>query len=148
MWRKQVIAAIGAVQREYRVADVATFRLAEEARRDPILLRAATIEFSDLRSCRRHLEATYLARMVAVFEAHLRDVWAVALGNATHPKMRDLLDGCAAREAVPYDLLAQAHAVRDYRNYVVHGTHAAYVSLDDSRAHLCAFFGRMPISWG
>ena len=147
MYRKDVIARIGEVERQHRAAALALARLDDEARRDPTVLGGATIDPADVRACRAGLEATYLARLFAVFESQLRDVWESAFARATHPKMTDLLDGCAARQNVPDDLLTAAHRTRECRNAVVHGGEADYVPLADARANLCAFFGRMPPEW-
>lgn len=147
MRRKDVIELINQSHREYRVAAVAVARLFDAATNDPIVLRAAFLEHNDIRRCKSTLEATYLTRIFSIFEANLRDVWELSFKRDTHPKMSDLIQGCASRQSVPDDILKHAHEVREYRNSIVHGGEALYVSIDDAKIRLCTFFGRMPPEW-
>lgn len=147
MYRKDVIHRIRAVEADFRAADTAVRRLAGQVLDDPTILAPTGLQPADVRHCARSLEPTYLVRMFSVFEAHLRDVWTSALGRDTHPRMQDLLNGCASQMALPSDYLSNAHRVRDYRNSVVHGGPADVVPLPRAREYLCVFFGRMPHQW-
>lgn len=147
MYRKQAILAVGHVEAEYRVAAWAVDRCRQQADIDPSILNVPQIQLNEIRRCGFTLEATYLIRLFAVFESHLRDVWVQAFQRATHPKVQDLIDGCAARQGVPNDMLANTHQVRIYRNSLVHGGEAPRVVLGDARQYLCTFLGRMPPEW-
>ncbi len=59
----------------------------------------------------------------------------------------DLLQQCAARQHVPYDHLANAHRVREYRNTLLHGGSVPAVPLAQARSWLCTFAGWMPPQW-
>jgi hypothetical protein len=98
--------------------------------------------------CLRNLERTYFVRLFALFEESLRDVWEKSFGKTTSPKCVHLLKGCAARTGMkPDTLLAEVHEVREFRNYVVHGTPAPVVTLAVAKSRLCRFFSWMPESW-
>jgi len=146
-YRKQAIIAVDQVRSEYRVAAWAVARSQHDAEVDPTILHLPQIELSEIRRCSMELEASYFVRLFAVFESNLRQIWEQAMGRDTHPPVRDLLDGCAARQAVPDDILEKAHRVRIYRNSLVHGGEAARVTLGDARQYLCTFLGRMPPVW-
>lgn len=147
MYRKKAIPAVGHVQGEYRVAAWAVDRCRHQADADPSIHNASKIELNEFRRCGVTLEATYLIRLFAVFESHLRDIWARAFERDTHPIVRDLIDGCAARQGVPDDILAHAHEVRVYRNSLVHGGEAPQVILGGARQYLYTYLGGMPPEW-
>jgi hypothetical protein len=58
MWRKTVIEAMSAVEREYRAAARGVALLAEHARADLAILRAAVVTRRDLQQCESNLEDT------------------------------------------------------------------------------------------
>jgi hypothetical protein len=147
MLRKQVLESMAGVEREYRVAARGVDRLLQQSQSDPTVLGDAAVMPADVRRCLDNLENTYLVRLFAVFEESLREVWAAAFAKTTYPKTKQLLDGCAARQHVRHDDLINAHQVRDYRNAIVHGGQALQITLPQSRAFLCAFFGWMPKHW-
>ena len=134
------------VEREYRVAARGVERLQQQSRADPSALDPSVAPI-DVRRCLENLENTYLMRLFAVFEESLREVWAVGFSKTTYPKTQHLLDGCAARQHVRHDDLYNAHQVRGYRNAIVHGGEAMPVTLSQTRAFLCTFFGWMPNRW-
>src|SRR3954454_6418366 len=121
MYRKEVIIKMGAVERECRAAVVAVSELLRRADADPTLLHTAKVVHADVRNCLQNVENTYLVRLFAVFEEALREVRRVVYGRGGPIKTHALIQQCAARQHVGHDYLTSAHAVREYRNAVVHG---------------------------
>ena len=102
MTRKQRrMERIRAVEREYLVALVAARGLDERLRADPSALVAERLEFADYRNFRDNLEATYLIRLFAEFEAGLREAWELAFRRTTGPSVRDLIDSLACPASPP-----------------------------------------------
>lgn len=95
-----------------------------------------------------NLEGTYLIRLFAAFESGLRSYWATVKDTA--PRTTDLIDGIAARRSIPDDTRDSVHAVREYRNSLVHESDETTesVPLAKSRGRLCTFFARLPDEWG
>lgn len=150
MSRKQRrMERIRAVEREYLVASVAARDLDDRFRADPSALAAMQLEYADYRNYRDHLEATYLIRLFAEFEAGLREAWELAFRRATVPGIRDLIDSVYAQCALSQDWLDRAHAVRIHRNALVHegGDEAGPVGLREACADLCRFFSGLPHHW-
>jgi hypothetical protein len=85
--------------------------------------------------------------LFAEFETGLRLYWATI--RETEPPTQHLLDGIAARCDIPPGRLAGAHAVREYRNSLVHerDEEMAPISIAEARGHLCRFFAFMPPTW-
>jgi hypothetical protein len=67
-----------------------------------------------------NLEATYIVRMYAEFEAGLRDYWKTHLKHDTHPTMLQLVRHAIPNQMFSQDTIDDADAVREYRNYLVH----------------------------
>ena len=136
------------VEREFVAASAATDLLEERLRSDPAYLRSRNVGMSDSDRMRRGLEATYLIRLYAVFEAALRDVWSASFGKATEPPMRDLIEAIAGRRrTVSIDLRDRVHVVREYRNTVVHGGEGEPISLTEARRWLNRFLSHLPEDW-
>lgn len=135
-----------AVHQEFQVARVAADLLAEELRANPSFLNRWELRSRVARDLAENLEATYLIRLFAEFEASLRDAWGRALRQATEPPMRDLLDAIAARCVVPGNWLGAAHRVRRYRNALVHqdAGEAEPVGIGQAREDLARFLSKLP----
>jgi hypothetical protein len=91
--------------------------------RNPILQVAAkSSEVTDhaLRRCGENLQITFLLRLFSEFEAILRDYWSSGLHRGTNPDMQPLMESIARRRGMSDDDLAAAHAIRHYRNDVIH----------------------------
>jgi hypothetical protein len=73
----------------------------------------------ELRRCADNLEITFTPRLFSEFEAILRDYWTAAV-RPTSPDMRPLMDSIAARRRISENHLAAAHAIRDFRNDIIH----------------------------
>ena len=115
--RREWDKAIKAIEREYASMRLAADRLLEDARRDPTVL-GREIDLRHIVEASVRLEGTYVIRLFAEFETGLRLFWATI--RDTEPPTQHLLDGIAARRAITPERLANAHAVRVYRNSLVH----------------------------
>jgi hypothetical protein len=137
---------IKSIERDYLSARLALDRLLHEARRDPTIL-TGDLEPQDIVEASGRLEGTYLIRLFAEFETGLRLYWATI--RDTEPPTQHLLDGVAARCDIPPGRLADAHAVREYRNSLVHERDEgiAPMSITEARGSLCRFFAFLPPTW-
>lgn len=148
MLRHQIMDALNGVVAEHDAARKSVAFLLARAHVDPSLLPSGGPSFKDLGVCLKNLERTYLVRLFALFEETLRDIWKDSFARGTEPRARELLDGCAAKRRItPEELLLEVHEVRNYRNFVVHGTPAPVVALAVAKSRLCRFLGWMPESW-
>jgi hypothetical protein len=137
---------IRAVEREFLAASLAGARLRDEVRTDPSIL-PEEVKVRDVRVMTEHLEGTYLVRLFAAFEAGLRTYWETV--RTTIPPSRDLIDGIAAMRRVPDPDRDEVHAVREYRNGLVHlaDEPAEPIPLATARKALQTFFSRLPPEW-
>ena len=144
--RRGWIRRIKSIEQDHSCARLALDRLLQEARRDPMIL-TGDLEPQDLVKASGRLETTYLIRLFAEFEAGLRLYWATI--RETEPPTQHLLDGLAARCDIAPDRLAGAHAVREYRNSLVHAGDEAVapISIAEARGNLCRFFAFLPPTW-
>jgi hypothetical protein len=147
--RQRRLNRMRAVMREYKIARVAARDLQARLRADPSVLADEQLQVADSHNFRDNLESTYLMRLFAEFEAGLREAWDRALGQATSPKMQDLIDSFAARRLIPWPWSVAAHNVRAYRNALLHegGVDIAPIGMDEAQGHLCRFFSRLPDDW-
>jgi hypothetical protein len=147
--RQERLERMRAIEREFRIVKIAINRLHESLRTDPALLRAEQLKPADAGKASANLEATYLIRLFAEFEAGLRDAWENGFHQPTTPRTRELLEAVAARRLVPDEIRDNAQAVRVYRNSLVHegGEDADPVTFDDARKYLGTFFSRLPLNW-
>jgi hypothetical protein len=134
------------VEREYSAISVTTIRLLEAAKQDANLIRRG-LRLRDLEHAVLNLSGTFVIRLFAEFETGLRTYWLAA--RATSPATRDLLEGVAARRGIPIDDLADVHAVREYRNVLVHEREEDIepIPLSLARSRLCKFLARLPDEW-
>jgi hypothetical protein len=146
--RDECVGRFKAVERQFSATPFAAEHLSEAARRDPTVLRR-TMEPRDLREASDQLEPTYFIRLFAEFESGLRSFWTVARPNRRWTRTEHLLDGVAAAVGIPEELLRNAHAVRMYRNDLVHeqGEDMVPLPIAMARGHFCRFFGRLPRTW-
>jgi hypothetical protein len=140
---------IKAVEREYRVARLAMAVLGEALRVNPSLLKENELSHADAQKVAVNTEMTYLIRLFAVFEAGLRDGWENCYNRKTTTKTKDLLDGIASKARIKHDIVEKAHAVRMYRNALVHegDERAKPIPLERARQYLCTFFSWLPQDW-
>jgi hypothetical protein len=144
--RREWDKAIKDIEREYASMRLAADRLLEDARRDPKVL-GREIDLRHIVRVSVRLEGTYVIRLFAEFETGLRLYWATI--RQIEPPTQHLLDGIAARRAIIPERLASAHAVREYRNSLVHqrGEDVAPISMAKAQGSLCRFFAFLPPIW-
>ncbi len=150
MTRKQRrMERIRAIEREYLVALVAADGLDRRLDADPSALDAVGLERADYRRFREDLEATYLIRLFAEFEAGLREAWELAFRRATVPSVRDLIDSICAQRLLSDEWRDCVHNVRVYRNALVHegGDQVQPVGIREACSDLCRFFSGLPRLW-
>ena len=137
---------IKAVELRYAAAHLAISRLLETARRDPTVLTGG-LEFGDVVSASKDLEGTYLIRLFAEFESGSRLYFDTL--RDTNPRTKDLLDSLAALCGISEVHRDNAHAVREYRNCLVHERmeEAVPISIARARSYLCCFFSHLPNEW-
>jgi|SRR5579872_1818281 len=147
--RNEWIKRIKAVEAEYVVAIKAVAVLWDRLRLEPHFLRGQ-LKIADVKRMEEKLEATYLIRLYAVFEAGLREAWELSLNRDTQPPMRDLLDGIGSARRVDSDVLEATHGVREFRNSLVHEHDEEpeeSFTIGQSRRHLTRFFSYLPPNW-
>ena len=107
----------------------------------------AGVKVRDVRSMSENLEGTYVIRVFAAFEAGLRSYWATQ--RKTEPPSKDLIDSIATRRFVADEIRAAVHAVREYRNSLVHESDSTAdpIELDKASSDLQEFFARLPFKW-
>ena len=137
------------VEKEYRVAQIASQWLRPKLTADPSALRTAGLRRRDADRFAARLEPTYLIRLYAEFEAGLREVWREWFRRSTFPPMEVLIERIGAVREISPDVLAAVHEVRAYRNDLVHDVRggAPPVPIDQARSHLCSYFGWLPLDW-
>ena len=135
------------VDHEYLVARLATDSLAEQVARADVRL-THPLRPRDLRNAADNLQATYVVRLYAVFEAALRSYWTAEV-RATRPLAEVLIDRLADRLSVPQSETDQVHEVREARNDVVHesGEWVMPLTLAEVRGRLQTFLKRLPEEW-
>jgi len=148
---KQVnrIERLRAVEREHEVAIVASKALIDHLERNSRLLAAEGLQQADLNMFRGRLEATYVIRLFAEFETGLRDYWKNGLNRDAWIAVRDMIDSLASRHRISDAVRQTVHAVRKYRNALVHEEDAesSIVSLGSARGFLCRFLGFLAPDW-
>ncbi len=139
---------IKAVEREHAAARLAIDRLLSQAREDPAHLRG-DVTLRDLATASGRLDGTYVIRLFAEFETGLRLFWLSARRTEPPSRARDLLDGVAATRRIPHGQLEDTHAVREYRNSLLHerDEEAEPIPIAVARGNLCRYFSFLPLSW-
>ena len=137
-----------AIESECAVLQLAAKRLISQSRDDPTIFEKGGAAVKDLRLASENLEGTYLIRLFAEFEIGLRIYWASTKG--TRPRTKDLLDSIASNRRIFHELVEATHAIREYRNSLVHERDQgiAVIPLGVARQNLCKFLSRLPETWG
>jgi hypothetical protein len=100
-----------------------------------------------------NIEATYIVRMYAEFEAGLRDYWKTHIRRDTHPQMVQLVRHAIPNQMFSQDTIDDADEVRMYRNYLVHDLEddapegLRTFTVAEAKRGLCAYFGRLDARW-
>ncbi len=143
----QWLGRIKSVEKEYNATRFATDRLMAEARSDPSILKTA-VEMGHISNASERLEGTYVIRLFAEFETGLK-AFLRSTKTKIPAKAEKLLDRVASKVRMLDELLKNAHAVREYRNHLVHDREEeiAPIAIRKATSHLCTFFGRLPATW-
>jgi len=145
---REIISQIRSCESMCAAGKAATAHFLKVCQSDPSHIPpVARFRVRDIRDCHHDLERTYLVRMFAIFEVTLREFRTRISGRRSHPTVTQLMDGIAARCRMPVDHLTLAHAVREFRNTLVHGGGSGSVTLDEARSHLCRFLSNLPRQW-
>ena len=102
---------------------------------------------------RDNLQATYIIRIYAEFEAALRDYWLTYLKRSTRPGMYDLVNHAIPNQSFSQVVIDNADDVRRYRNFLLHdvedevGVHVGSFTVQEARSRLCAYLARLDASW-
>jgi len=139
---------VKAVEREHTAMRFASEYLLNAVQQDPTALKG-NLRVRDVNESVERLEGTYTIRLFAEFETSLRTYWLASRITDPPSRTRDLLDGVAARCRIPHDHIQNAHAVREYRNVLVHERDEDVdpIPIALSRRHLCMFLSFLPIEW-
>jgi hypothetical protein len=142
------IRNVKAVEREYVAARFSVDRSLQNVRQNPTILTGG-LRVREIERAADHLEATYVIRLFAEFETGLRFFCQKAKRRPPPSRTRDLLDSVAALRRIPLESLRNAHAVRDYRNVLVHerDEDADPMTIGEARGHLCVYFSFLPRDW-
>jgi hypothetical protein len=150
--RQQRIEWIAAIAREYLAAKSAADLLRSQLRADPNYGSSQGWEARDGANFSENLDATYLIRIFAEFEAGLRDYWANHLSKKTDPPISHLMQSVGGQR-LSVDNFEDADAVRKYRNFLVHDEaekpprDMRTFDASQAKSHLCYFFGRLDPDW-
>jgi hypothetical protein len=136
------------VEREYRATRLGLARLELHARSDPGILKDAEKGSLSLPDAVENVEGTYLIRMFAEFENALRSYWLTF--RETRPNAEALVDGIGSRRKILSDPIEDVHAVRDYRNGLVHESekNVEPIAIGGAGRRLNLFLSRLPEEWG
>jgi hypothetical protein len=138
---------IKAVEREYDVARLAVDRLAQHTREKPEILNA-DFRYRDIGMVVQRLEGTYLLRLFAEFEMALRH-FLRALKIKIPKNAEPLIDKVRDKAHIARDDALKAHAVRQYRNNLIHDDSepAPTVSIREATRDLGTFLGWLQRYW-
>ena len=144
--RDEWISRIKGIEREHQSIRFAVQSLVSAAGRDPTVLQGS-FRLRELQRASEHLDGTYGIRLFSAFESGLRSFWGTL--KKSNPQVRSLLESIAARRSIPQDTLINTHAIREYRNSLVHeSTHSIVaLSITAVRHHLCTYFSYLPRKW-
>jgi hypothetical protein len=149
MKRQRRLERINAIGREFEIAQLAAKHFLKLLRTEPRLLLDGKLKQADATRFETTLGDTYLLRLFAEFEEGLRGWWRHGLGRATEIRTFQLINSVAARRSVPDDDRDDVHAVREYRNALIHeeSDDVDPVPFLEAKHFLCKFFSRLPENW-
>jgi hypothetical protein len=147
--RQERIERIGEIERECQAAASAVRLLMEELHRDPNFLDDDALQFQDAVRLKSKLEATFVIRLFAEFEAGLRNYWFDGMSRRTKPPMTDLVDAIGAYRAIPRDRVDGVHDVRTFRNSLVHegNEETRAMPLKTAKSWLRKYANYLPLDW-
>jgi hypothetical protein len=138
---------IKSVEREYVTARLAMDRLDQHTRDNPAVLKG-DLRFRHIGAASARLEGTYLLRLFAEFEIALRHF--LRASNIRAPRNAEpLINKIRDRAHIANDDALNVHAVRDYRNTLIHddAQPAPPVSIGDATRDLGTFLAWLQRYW-
>jgi hypothetical protein len=151
--RQARIQRLEAVAAEYRAGQTAAQLLNVELQNNPNYGDAPGWTSRAGRDFRGNLEATFIVRLYAEFEATLRDYWLNFLGRDTEPPMVQLVNVAIPDQHFPQDDIEEADEVRLYRNYLVHDSeddpppNLVVLAIHQVERRLRAYISRLKADW-
>ena len=139
--RDEFLSARFSVKRAIRQVDADTSLLTESE--EPL-------KPSQLRQCGGNLELTYLLRLFTGFEAIIRRYWEVVRPRPTprRTNVQILMNRIAIECQIPFDILQNAHEVREYRNEIAHRDKPiGQITFDQCKSRLGVFLAYLPRRW-
>jgi hypothetical protein len=138
---------IKAVEREFVVAHVAAQRLHQQVRDNPAVLQG-DLRLRDIRMLNDRLEGTYIIRVFAEFEQGLRN-YLRAFKLVVPRNAEQLINKVRDRVQIAHDSSLSVHAVRLYRNMLMHddALPAPAVSMREATRSLGTFMGWLQRYW-
>jgi hypothetical protein len=142
------IGRIKAVEREYLAARFSFLHTLRVVQNEPAIL-TGNLRIREIERAAQRVEATYVVRLFAEFETALRAFFRIARRRPAPSRTRDLLESVSALRQIPVDCLVNAHAVREYRNVLVHEREGDIVELtiQKARGFLCIYLSFLPRDW-
>ncbi len=118
--RAKWLKRMASVVQEYLAGQTAADWLESQIRPNPSFGRSKGWEPAGGEAFIENLEATYIIRLYAEFEAGIRDYWESYRGRDTRPDMITLVRHAVPTEAFSQDVIDDADDVREFRNVLVH----------------------------
>jgi hypothetical protein len=138
---------IKSVEREYGVIRFGTDRLTVHVNDDPSILEGL-LRRPDIALASVRLEGTYIIRVFAEFETalqHFRRAFHIRKPKGAEALINRVRD----RGHIPQPETDLVHAVREYRNTLVHErtSPATAVTIREATSRLCTFLSRVQRIW-
>ncbi len=116
-----LIQALGAIRTEYDAARASLAHTLAQWDRIHHAYELTGQELKHLRDAAKNLEATYLVRLFARFEAILRDQFPILKPGLDVPENAAvLIDQLGAHRGIEMSVREAVHTVRRYRNSIAH----------------------------
>ena len=150
MTAQGAFARLERVQRELLAARFVVERAQRDVGADPtVLVRSSPqVRPSYLRDCANNLDLTYLLRLFSEFETALRDFVAARRPSPRRTRMEILMERASMLARIPADVVRAAHAVREYRNAIVHDpARAAALTFPQCKSRLSRYLSYLPRRW-
>jgi hypothetical protein len=135
------------IERDYQATCLATSHLLRCVQAGSLPLTGG-LTILDINRALEHLDGIYLTNLFSEFERGLK--WFLRARKLKIPRPAErLINRVAARVRIAGDLLTRAHAVREYRNKLVHHltVETESFTLSEARQCLCSFFARLQTAW-
>ncbi len=150
MRREQAHQRLQSVFDELLAARFSTSFLLTQIERGGDPLSGQALRPVQFKRCAANLEYTYTLRLFAAFESVLRSYYAVMRPSprVRRTKISILMDRLASRCTIPFDILKNAHDVREYRNSLIHPAgNDDVMTFGDCKQRLSLLVSHLPRNW-